>query len=184
MFLTTHPLDNYKWMALYKDLTTISELNSLREGSKIKMVAIVDTLKKITTKKSGKHMSFLTLADLTGSVEAVMFPEIHTKFIEQISESKPYIFEGTTNMRDDKLSVLIDSVTTVEGLVAPKQISIDICKVQDKKQLEDLSLCLDKERGDLVVEVIYGANGSPKKMKRFMETSAQNIQIIRKFLVS
>jgi hypothetical protein len=87
-------------------------------------------------------------------------------------------------MRDDKLSLIVDSITSTDSMTQPKQISIDICKVKDKTQLEALSGCLDKENGDLVVEVIYGNNGSPKRMKRFMETNAENIQIVRKFLVS
>ena len=62
--------------------------------------------------RSGEIMKFLSLEDLTGTFEAVLFPRVYSKFAQQTYSFGPYIVTGRVdaesgnNLIVDKLEVL------------------------------------------------------------------------------
>ena len=68
------------------------------------------TSKRIKTRK-GEIMKFLSLEDLTGTFEAVIFPKAYNKFAELTMSMGPYIVEGKADLESgnnivvEKLSV-------------------------------------------------------------------------------
>jgi len=51
------------------------------------------TSKRIKTKK-GEIMKFLSLEDMSGTFEAVLFPRIYSKYAEKTLSMGPYLIEG------------------------------------------------------------------------------------------
>jgi DNA polymerase III alpha subunit len=88
-------------------------------GRKIKMIGWYMTSKRIKTKK-GDIMKFLSLEDLTGTFEAVIFPKAYSQYAELTLSMGPYLVEGKVdaengnNLIVEKLEVL--SSTTVKSI--------------------------------------------------------------------
>lgn len=74
-YISAHPLQRFQDELSLLATATISSLPDLPEKQLITLCGTVGSLKPITTKK-GDTMGILTLEDLTGSVEVVIFPDL------------------------------------------------------------------------------------------------------------
>jgi DNA polymerase-3 subunit alpha len=69
-------------------------LAELPDKSEVRLCGIVSTLKEILTKK-GERMGFITIEDLTGSVEVVVLPDIYAACVECLKSDEPLLVAGT-----------------------------------------------------------------------------------------
>jgi len=105
-YISGHPLDEYsdiaeKFSTVYSvDLITANEdggeANDIYDGKEVTMCAIV-TAVRTKISRNQQMMAFITIEDLTGSIDAIVFPKIYTEY-------KPYIFEDSIIKIDGKLS--------------------------------------------------------------------------------
>ncbi|MFA6361723.1 MAG: DNA polymerase III subunit alpha, partial [Candidatus Shapirobacteria bacterium] len=110
VFVTENPISKILKPFETLGLPKISEI--LGKGSEIpvKFVAAIRKSKNIFTKKNNAKMAFVTLEDETGTIEAVVFPKIFEKIESILTENKAVYIEGKTNIRENSLSILIDSM--------------------------------------------------------------------------
>ncbi|MGE5796452.1 MAG: hypothetical protein ACM34N_06680 [Ignavibacteria bacterium] len=112
--VTRHPLEFYAG-SITPNIINAADL--LRHhGKRVKMIGWYMTSKRISTKK-GDVMKFLSLEDLTGTFEAVIFPNIYMQVAEKTLSMGPYIIEGKAdhdNVIVDKLDLLADNSIKAE----------------------------------------------------------------------
>jgi len=117
--VTRHPLHFYKHYINQNKIVTAKEMNKYHNKT-IKMLGWYMTSKRIKTKK-GKIMKFISLEDLTGTFEAVIFPEAYQKYAELTISMGPYFIEGKVgteagnNLVVEKLEIL-SAVYALSGL--------------------------------------------------------------------
>jgi len=78
-YFKAHPVMKYIDLAEQYGAVSISELKDIPEESSVAIFGIIITLKKILT-KDNKEMAFVTLQDLTGTLEVVVFPSVFEKY--------------------------------------------------------------------------------------------------------
>jgi DNA polymerase III alpha subunit len=112
--VTRHPLHFYqKWTGAPSIITAASM--DAQKGRRVKMIGWYMTSKRIRTRK-GDIMKFLSLEDLTGTFEAVIFPKVYDAVAEKTMSMGPYIVEGRVDPADsrnlvvDKLDVITYSI--------------------------------------------------------------------------
>lgn len=88
--------------------------NGYKDGDSIILGCVIEKRKnKITRSKS--QMAFLTLEDSYGSVEALVFPKILTKYSHILKEGEAVLAKGTVSIREDEEpKLLLDSVEPLE----------------------------------------------------------------------
>ena len=75
-YISSHPLACYEaTIQAYATASTIS-LPELSDGREVKLCGIITTVKNMLTKK-GDRMAYLTLEDLQGVVEIIVFPDLY-----------------------------------------------------------------------------------------------------------
>jgi DNA polymerase-3 subunit alpha len=119
-YISGHPLDRYIEQ-IKKSGTTIEKLiNSKTETEvlnwkksqntkKSLLVAHIDTIKIIMTKSSSK-MAFVSLSDMTGTAEGVVFPENFKRIGQLLKEGSVVAMECSAAKKDDRKSILIDNI--------------------------------------------------------------------------
>ena len=95
---TRHPLELVHNAAEDKSIIK-SEQMHLYQGQKIKMMGWYMTSKRIKT-KNGSIMKFLSVEDMTGTFEAILFPKAYDAYAELTMSMGPYIFEGRIDMEN------------------------------------------------------------------------------------
>jgi DNA polymerase III alpha subunit len=107
---TRHPLHFFHHFVEHSKVVKAVDMYK-HNGRKVRMVGWFMTSKRIKTKK-GEIMKFLSLEDLTGTFEAVLFPRAYAEYAEQTLSMGPYLLLGTVDMENghnlvvEKLAVL------------------------------------------------------------------------------
>ena len=83
-------------------------------GRKVKVVGWYMSSKRIRT-KNGKIMKFLSLEDLTGTFEAVIFPKAYSKYAEQTMSMGPYLIEGKVDM-EDTTNIVVENLKVLSSV--------------------------------------------------------------------
>ena len=112
LYISEHPLHNYK-NYLMKKATLCNALSKNQAGQKIRIGGIINKIKKINT-RTGQPMLFVEIEDITGRIEAVVFPNVLEKTTDSWEEERIVLVGGRLSDRDGNLKILCDSVKVLE----------------------------------------------------------------------
>jgi len=117
IYLTSHPhLEKLSYLPSLGVLT-FEELESQLEGSRVKIGGILESVKRVLT-KTGNEMAFVNLSDEKGSaIECVIFPRIFESYKNILIKDSVIILEGKLDTKNDKPTVLVDSVRQIDALL-------------------------------------------------------------------
>lgn len=90
--VTKHPLEFFTEWNEKLSLLPSNQMGNYK-GKKVKMIGWYMSSKRIRTKK-GDIMKFLSLEDLSGTYEAVIFPRVYSVVAEKTLSMGPYLVEG------------------------------------------------------------------------------------------
>ena len=96
--VTKHPLEFFAEQVQKMSLIPSKQME-MYSGKKVKMSGWYISSKRIRTKK-GDIMKFLSLEDLTGAYEAVIFPRVYSMVAEKTLSMGPYIIEGKIDVEN------------------------------------------------------------------------------------
>ncbi|HZW40090.1 MAG TPA: hypothetical protein VFF33_12400 [Ignavibacteriaceae bacterium] len=123
--VTRHPLHFFSNYINDKKITKAKDMYKLT-GQRVKMIGWYMASKRIRTKK-GDIMKFLSLEDLTGTFEAVIFPKVYDRVVEKTMSMGPYILEGYIDVNDYRNLVVdnLDILTSVDVKESIQKDSVD-----------------------------------------------------------
>lgn len=113
-YLTAHPLSHHDETLKNLGVVPISEITDERIGQQVKIAGIIIGLKKILTKTGNNEMAFIKVEDLSGTIEAVVFPKIYARSAMLLVRDSIIKLTGKIDSKDDRLTVLVDDIKEVE----------------------------------------------------------------------
>lgn len=117
MYLTGNPLDGYRYIAALMHTMSIGSIISdeaqIRDGEQVKLLCTLQSVKKHTTKKNDQ-MCFITAADESGEIEAVIFPDLYSVISSRLAVDKILLLTGKISVKDDSVTVVCSSVVSEE----------------------------------------------------------------------
>jgi DNA polymerase-3 subunit alpha len=99
-YFSRHPLAHYQEAIRNLTLDDSSTLVDRPAGSEVTICGLVSGLKEITTKK-GDRMAFLTLEDMKGLIEVILFPEVYRAGLMLLRSSDPVVVRGVLDLSDE-----------------------------------------------------------------------------------
>lgn len=153
--VTRHPLYFFKeWIdkpgiVLAKDMLR-------NKGRRVKMIGWYMTSKRIKTKR-GEIMKFLSLEDLTGTFEAVIFPRVYNRVAELTLSMGPYLVTGkidandSTNLITENLQVL-SSTAVLAGL---QKDSVEHNYYGDEEKITEEDFALARSLDQKKLKIAY-----------------------------
>ncbi len=109
VYLTEHPLE-HKLADLQGIVTArTGELDNTWNGKPITLAGMVAGLRTLNTKK-GQAMAFVTLEDLDGKIDLVMFPKVWAAHREMVQVNQILVARGTVQAEGESLSIIANSV--------------------------------------------------------------------------
>ncbi len=131
LYVSSHPLKDIRHEVRREAGHLISQLADVPDGTVTTIVGMVSAVKKITTKKSGELMAFITIEGLEGSVEMLCFPAVYQEHKELLVEDRVVKIKGRVDHKDE---------------AETKFIPLAIEAFTPKTGLEPLALTLDGDR--------------------------------------
>ncbi len=123
VYVSGHPMDDYE--ALWrKHITNVSSdfINDednppkVTEGQKATIGGII-TAKTVKNTKTGKMMAFITVEDVFGAVEVLVFPRDYEKYRSQAVEDNKVFVTGRVSISEEENGKLVcESITAFEDV--------------------------------------------------------------------
>lgn len=114
VYVSGHPLDKFRKRfdsSKYNIKQILSD--EIDDGQKIIIGGIIESVKEIMTKK-GQKMSFLTMSDFTGTIEAVVFPKTFESHRSILVTDTVVAVQAKVSLRDGQKSILIEGIKRLE----------------------------------------------------------------------
>jgi DNA polymerase III subunit alpha len=161
-YITAHPLARYEATIHALATATTAGITELADGKEVRLCGIIATVKSMLTKK-GDRMAYLTLEDLQGTVEVIVFPDLFKAVGDLIAPERVIRVTGTidrgdkgTKIRGAKIEPLADVQTQ-----SIKRIHIRLAaKPEVKDQLPRLLDVFKRHPGTTAVSLTFRTEGA------------------------
>lgn len=179
IYISGHPLQEYeeKWRKSISATTLDFQLDEETGSTKVHdgekaIIGGMITGKNIKYTKNNKTMAFLTIEDLMGTVEVVVFPRDYERNHEYIQEDNKVFIKGRVSEEDDNASKLI-----CEEIIPFEKTTQELwIQYEDKKEFlsneKKLYEMLSDSEGDSTVVIYCKAERAVKRLPK-----NQNIKI-------
>jgi len=190
LYLSQHPLKAYEQI-LARQAAPINSLGSgLTDGRSVTIGGSITAMREITT-KNGAKMAFVQIADLTGEIEAVVFPKTYQATANLWQRDQVVIAigkigrgRGRTGGDDSEIKILVDEARILSenspqqpapvqasapapaiSAAAAKRLYIRLEDSQNQPMLISLKEKLDGYRGSTEVVLVTGAADDKQAIK-------------------
>lgn len=128
VYISGHPLNEYskELDALTFSSRSLAEMEDLpdkgisMDGTRVSMGGIITECHSKATRK-GSIMGFVTIEDLTGQVEGLLFPKVWERYGRMLKEDMAVLLSGKISVREEEAPKLL--VDAVEALSAAGKIT-------------------------------------------------------------
>lgn len=181
VYVSGHPLDEYRkeLEALEINTAWVAELKERpdagidEDGRQVVMGGILTALRPKATKK-GAMMGFITLEDLTGQIECLLFPRIFEHYNKLLELDMPVLLTGHLSVREEEdTKLLVDVVEPLVQLPPPEEPMSDIERA--KRSPVKLYLRMQRSQMDEVKEVLQR---QPGKVPVYMNFPDEGITLL------
>lgn len=107
LYVSGHPLEGYRKRIEEKGTPIAKVKSDLHDGMTAIIAGIVEEVREIVTKKN-QPMAFIRIADLTGSIETVLFPKVYKEYKELFSVDNCIAIKGKISDRNQVRSIMVD----------------------------------------------------------------------------
>jgi DNA polymerase-3 subunit alpha len=114
LYVSDHPLSAIRDQLRRKIDTPMTELGARRDGDVVTVGGIVSALRQMTTKK-GDPMVFLTLDDVVGSVETVVFNSVYAASREHLMTDQVLVVKGRVDHKEGETKLIALEVTPFQA---------------------------------------------------------------------
>jgi len=139
-YITGHPLSEYEDILEKFANTNSSTLKEQNDGDAVRIGGMIRSTKIIKTKK-GDLMAFVTLEDLHGSVEIIVFSTLYAKVYDLLTDDSSILVRGHLQKDENSVKILADTLIPMDKAEETWSTSIhfnlDITRT-DKALLEKL----------------------------------------------
>ncbi|MGB7876104.1 MAG: DNA polymerase III subunit alpha, partial [Anaerolineales bacterium] len=111
LYISDHPLSSYQ-----KQLSQIvsyfsGQLPEAQHEERVRVAGLITGIRPYQT-KTGKPMGFVTLEDIQGVIDLVLFPRTWKQYVELLIIGQIFIVEGKVDANSSPAKILVDSIRT------------------------------------------------------------------------
>ena len=122
LYISDHPLTPYQQTFAQIVSYFSGQLQEAQHEEKVRVAGLVTAVRPYTT-KTNKPMGFVTLEDIQGNIELVLFPRTWQKTREQLTVGQIVIVEGKVDTGSTPPKILVDEIKTEIKILEPLDAS-------------------------------------------------------------
>ena len=165
VYITDHPLDEYR-ERLEKMPCSVQVLQEYAEDEEWEKFdrmnvtlggMIIET--RMNTTKANKLMCFITLEDLYGTIECLVFPRIYDRLARMIQNDTVVVIRGTLSLREDEEpKLLVEDIRPLDSAestpLAPERPKRLYLKIENRALTPMAQNLLREHSGSMVVRAV------------------------------
>ena len=178
LYISGHPLDNLREQIEKQTNINTMQMRKLHEeeentemqanmpefkdGQNVKFAGIISSVKKKYT-KTNKIMAFLTVEDLYGQAEIILFENCYQTCSDILLNDKIVVIEGRLSIREDEDTKIVANRITEFGEKKNKQFIIDITDLEEqtKQKLRGAIKFFSGDKNNIAIFVKEKENQKP-----------------------
>jgi DNA polymerase-3 subunit alpha len=125
LYVSDHPLSAIRDQLRKKIDTPMTELGARRDGDVVTVGGIVANLRQMTTKR-GEPMVFLTLDDVIGSVEVVVFNSVYASAHQHLITDRVLVVKGRIDHKEGETKLIAMEVSPFEAVPERKALHLKL----------------------------------------------------------
>jgi DNA polymerase-3 subunit alpha len=164
-YISGHPLDKYSARLRELKAVELAAMEGRRNGEDVVIGALVSSLRPMRSRK-GDRWAILNLQDMTGELEALVFPEAFARLEAVLKSAVPLLLRGRVNVEDAGTRVAIQEARPLDGIAgAPEttarmRVRIDL-SAMDEYTLDQIKTVLAGSPGPCPIAFdIFDPDGS------------------------
>ncbi len=187
LYLSGHPLEQYRDIIAHIGTATIGELvgdeGDSQDNRRIVLVCTIVKIKFFTT-KSNDIMAFTTVEDLTGTMEALIFPSVLMDANALVKENAAVVLRGRVSAKEEEEpKLVVDEVSDIEAAQPGKiKVAVDNSREglylklpsKDSQQYHQLQNLITIFEGDWPVFIRFADTGRLERTPAAMWTMHNN----------
>jgi DNA polymerase-3 subunit alpha len=158
-YITGHPLERHrKELEEFANATTV-DLPGMNGSQEVALGAIINGIRDLKTRK-GDRMAVLTVEDLEGSAEVVVFPDAYRACYNLLNEDEAVLISGRPEKDGDSARMIAADIQSLTSFFEQKanaktrevliSVTLTGLSAQVPEQLRDL---LERHRGEVPVSL-------------------------------
>jgi DNA polymerase-3 subunit alpha len=166
-YITNHPLARYEKVLKSYSTCQTTELRNRRDGDEVLIGGIISKVKFTTTRRTSEKMAILTLEDLSGTVEVLVFPTTFQKSGALIKQDAIVFVQGRANLREEDAKIVANDVAAIESVRAKytKTVVIDMVTAGlEAATLDKLKKVMSRYPGRVPVYLNFAKPGGERTM--------------------
>ncbi|MEM1330281.1 MAG: DNA polymerase III subunit alpha [Planctomycetota bacterium] len=122
-YVSSHPLEEWKDWARVFARHEVAALRKMKQDTRVKLAVLVSSVRPIVVRNgrsAGQKMAILTVEDLTGQCDAVMFADCYQRFGHLLENDGPKFMLGRLDLSRGDAQVIVDRLVPIEGVPLEK----------------------------------------------------------------
>lgn len=160
-YISNHPLREVEQSARLMAPVSLSNLDTQSDSIILSAIVLFTEVKPIVTKK-GDRMAIVQIEDLTGKIEAVVFPKSFERIGQYIEADRRMMIWGKVDRKDDRTQFIIEDAEPIEEVrfVMVEIPAQDAANIQRQQQLREILLSQTGEKYEAKVSVVARIKGN------------------------
>ncbi len=109
LYTSGHPLSKYEQRLVQLGTRPSAVVLEMPDGRYVNCAGIITAQKRIVT-RSGEPMLFMTVEDLTGAIEVILFPKTYQMYRDVVADQAPIWIKGRLSSREDEVKVIAEEI--------------------------------------------------------------------------
>ncbi len=146
-YVSDHPLKTVRRSSWVLAPVNVSDMGDYVDyKGTVSAIVMLPEVKPVITKK-GDRMAILIMEDLSGQIDAVVFPKAFERIGEQINADARLMVWGKVDRRDEQLQFIIEDAEPVEA-VRMVMVELEARSAHDVQEQHRLRTILQNSQGD------------------------------------
>ena len=179
-----HPLDEFRQIQFGPDITTALSVLENEEGkyssdAPVEMIGIISAVRNRRTKQNDL-MKYITLEDLTGSIECIVFPNAVKAYDALLEKDKLVRVKGDLDITEDQPpKVRVRAVEPLRKQTAKLYISLS---TRDASKLTAIKQVLRGASGTAEIYVYFADENKASKARATIDPRDKRIGVLKDML--
>jgi DNA polymerase-3 subunit alpha len=187
LYISDHPLHQWQPVLAQRVTVHLAHLPDLPDRKQVVVGGLVSSVKRTVT-RSGSAMAFLTLEDLTGSVEVVVFPRVYEQQGFALKRDAVLLLRGKVDIDEQTAKLLCEEVLPLPSAPEPAVANGEVANGHAPPPEPEAGEDGDRFAGDatngLVGETPGGRGAGPGRVPlRIRVTTREEIEQLERYLL-
>lgn len=127
-YITKHPLARFEKLLRTYSTCPTTALRNKKDGDEVLLGGIISKAKFTTTRKTNEKMAIITLEDLDGDVEVLVFPATFQKAASVVKQDAIVFVKGRVTLREEEPKIIANEIEALESARAKytKLLSVEL----------------------------------------------------------